>query len=113
MSGNGNRTSPTHADLTGAQRKAYAGEIGGLITKLSQDYDTTSRHEEWFKDFVKASGIPYTTLIGQGLQVGGVGLVQGYPLRAARVIPSRSLVSSVGMWCKASRRCRARKDTTF
>jgi len=49
-------------DLTGAQRKAYAGEIGRLLAKLTEDGLVANGKNNWLEEMAKTSGTPYRTL---------------------------------------------------
>lgn len=48
-------------DLTQAQRKAYAAEVGQLLLKLAEMSDSATRTEKWFIDFLQKANIPRHT----------------------------------------------------
>jgi ParB-like nuclease domain len=49
-------------DLTKPQRKAYAAEVGQLITKLAEHSNVSIGNDQWLREMGKQSGIPQTTL---------------------------------------------------
>jgi hypothetical protein len=49
-------------DLTGAQRKAFAAEIGRLITILGRDSHAPNGNTQWFIEMGKRTGTPQTTM---------------------------------------------------
>ena len=49
-------------DLSGTQRKAYAGEIGRIIAKLAEHRHGAIGNEEWFKEMAKTSNLADRTL---------------------------------------------------
>jgi len=49
-------------DLTGVQRKAYAAEIGRLITKMATDSGITNGKNDWFVALVKQVAVPQQTV---------------------------------------------------
>jgi hypothetical protein len=48
-------------DLTKAQRKAYAAEVGQLITKLTSQSNGTSGTDTWFIELVQKASVPRQT----------------------------------------------------
>ena len=40
-------------DLTGAQRKAYAAEIGRLLSRIAENSRLLIENDEWFKEIIK------------------------------------------------------------
>jgi hypothetical protein len=50
-------------DLTGAQRKQYAAEVGRLLAKMSNDGAMAIRHEKWFDEFANTINVPRRTLL--------------------------------------------------
>lgn len=49
-------------DLTGAQRKAYAGEIGRLLSHLAKNSHLPNGNDSWLSEMGKRSGTPQTTM---------------------------------------------------
>lgn len=49
-------------DLTGAQRKAYAAEIGRLLSQLQEHSHFTNGKNNWLDDMGKTSNTPQTTM---------------------------------------------------
>jgi hypothetical protein len=49
-------------DLTGAQRKHYAAEVGRILAKVTENCDVANRNEGWLIELAKSLGIPQRTL---------------------------------------------------
>jgi hypothetical protein len=49
-------------DLTGAQRKQYAAEVGRLISKMGENSDVSNGNEHWLPGMGKKIGVPQTTM---------------------------------------------------
>jgi hypothetical protein len=49
-------------DVTGAQRKAYAAEIGRLLSDMAKYSDVPNRNISWLLEIGKTSGYPQSTL---------------------------------------------------
>lgn len=49
-------------DLTGAQRKAYAGEIGQLFARIQENETLLNEQKNWLAHFSKTSNIPFATM---------------------------------------------------
>jgi ParB-like nuclease domain len=49
-------------DLTGTQRKAYAAEIGRLLSHLAENSHIPTGNDQWFSEMGKTGNIPQTTL---------------------------------------------------
>ena len=50
-------------DLTGAQRKAYAAEVGQLYAKIAKEGNNANGGNNWFADLAKKTGTPERTLL--------------------------------------------------
>jgi ParB/RepB/Spo0J family partition protein len=48
-------------DLTKGQRKAYAAEMGRLLSKLAKDSHSLSETQNWFVDFIQKANVPRPT----------------------------------------------------